>query len=535
MFLRVTASADTYITDKVIDNQYRATDANLGKAATIDLYKLYNESTISTTSSAIFERTRGLIKFNYDQLNELMTSSLDLNHGSFKASLKMFNIQAGNPSPANIKITVFPLAKPFDEGIGRDVSTYADLDSCNYITSSYSDGSVTTWAVTGANQEGLLGQPGDFDIIASGNLSDGDGIKNLYRTAILPMGTEDLSVDITTIVSATVAGILPNNGLRISLSGTQDEDTKTRFVKRFATRHCTNLSLRPYVEVSYDDTINDHHESFFFDLTGSVFLNNFERGMYMPVKSGSGGDVISGSNCMKLTLRTGSYEQSFDVSQHQAGTRVDSSIAGGTRFDDAYNYMTGVYSASISIPFSDTTAVHAADSVNTHRVTDFAAKSGSLTFETYWHSLDGTVGYHTGSLTVKRSNATSFFSTPRRLLFNVTNALPVYRTADSTRFRVFVTDLDAQSAATRKTVSAKSVLLDEVYYRVKDADSGNVIVPFKTDNNATRLSTDAGGMYFDFRMDNCYVGRVYTIEFMVIDRGLSTIEPANGVRFRVDA
>ena len=46
MFRRLKATKDTYITNKIIKNDFRATDANVGEAATLDLFKLYNENGI---------------------------------------------------------------------------------------------------------------------------------------------------------------------------------------------------------------------------------------------------------------------------------------------------------------------------------------------------------------------------------------------------------------------------------------------------------------------------------------------------------
>ena len=40
----LTASKDTYITNKIINNSFRATDSNAGSAGTLDLFKLYNEN-----------------------------------------------------------------------------------------------------------------------------------------------------------------------------------------------------------------------------------------------------------------------------------------------------------------------------------------------------------------------------------------------------------------------------------------------------------------------------------------------------------
>ena len=44
----LSASKDCYITNKIINNRFRATDANVGQAGTLDLFKLYNESTLSS-------------------------------------------------------------------------------------------------------------------------------------------------------------------------------------------------------------------------------------------------------------------------------------------------------------------------------------------------------------------------------------------------------------------------------------------------------------------------------------------------------
>ena len=62
MYRILTASKDTYITNKIINNSFRATDANLGSAGTLDLFKLYDENTIGSETKPI-ELSRLLIKF----------------------------------------------------------------------------------------------------------------------------------------------------------------------------------------------------------------------------------------------------------------------------------------------------------------------------------------------------------------------------------------------------------------------------------------------------------------------------------------
>ena len=137
MYLIITASSDTYITDKIIDAKFRAEDANVGRAGTLDLFKLYNETTLSGTDNPN-ELSRLLIKFDYAKIKELTGSTLDISHSSFNATLELKNFLGGQTMPDDFTVIVHPLSRTFDEGIGQDVAAFADLDSCNFLTSSIS-------------------------------------------------------------------------------------------------------------------------------------------------------------------------------------------------------------------------------------------------------------------------------------------------------------------------------------------------------------------------------------------------------------
>ena len=50
MYRIISASKDTYITNKIINNAFKAEDANVGQAGTLDLFKLYNESLINNSN-----------------------------------------------------------------------------------------------------------------------------------------------------------------------------------------------------------------------------------------------------------------------------------------------------------------------------------------------------------------------------------------------------------------------------------------------------------------------------------------------------
>jgi hypothetical protein len=516
MFLILTASDDAYITDKIINNSFRAKDANTGKAGTLDLFKLYDESTLSGETNPI-ELSRVLIKFNYDRIEALTSSILDFNSSKFKCELILRDISAGQMSPTKFNLILHPLSKSFDEGFGRDIKKFDDLDRVNWLTASYSNGADNVWSSPGAGLEGYLGST-DIDVISSGTLSGSTAGVNvdLFRTQSFVKGDEDLKMDVTSIVSASLAGLITNHGFRIAFSGTEETDSKTRFVKRLGSRHVTKKSLRPQLRVFFDDTIHDHHQSFFFDVSGSLFLNNFHRGKEADLVSGSALTSVGGANCLLLTVQTGSYTKYITASSHTGSTTSEG--------------LPGIYSASFAIPSNDTTVVDFGTTLS-----QMATRTGSITFYEYWSDFSRTVSYYSGSFTVKTPARTGFNYVSRTPNLYVINARSSYKTSDIIRFRVYGVDhAEEFKKAVKKPLKRPSIIFDEVYYRVLDAHSEDEVIPYERNNNGTRLSSDSQGHFFNFRMDNLFVGRSYTFEYLVVDRGVEFKVKDNRVRFKLE-
>lgn len=510
-----TASQDTYITNKIIDGKLIADDANVGRAGTLDLFRLYGETTYRSSSNTRNELSRLLVKFDLTDARELTASILDLNHSSFSAKLKLYDIKSGHAVPANFNVIVFPLSHSFDEGVGRDVASFGDVDAANFLTRSYGSGAANLWYHSGANKPGLLGSD-DIDIISSGNLQDGNGVINLFKTQNFKAGTEDLEIDVTNVVSATLAGILPDHGLRISFSGSEETDTKSRFVKRFASRHVSNPYLRPVIEIAFDDSMQDHHTSFFFDMSGSIFLQNYGRNDRKNIVSGSSLSEITGENCMKVKLKKGDYTFTADVSQHTRGT-------GG-------NNVAGLYSASFAIP-SNTTTEYAKGK----KLSDLISSEKKVTFDEYWYSTDGTVGYHTGSITVKVPERSTTSLTNFDPEVYATNLKQVYYKKDTEKIRLYGFDHANDFNVPAKTpIRRKSDIFENVYYRVRDRDSGRLIYDFGDEFNTTRVSTDSQGMFFDFKFKSLPTGRTYMFEYLIKMKGLRLVVQDNRNSFRVD-
>ena len=503
MYLALSASKDTYITNKIVGSSFRATDANLGQAGTLDIFKLYDENTIAGEVNPI-ELSRILIKFDYSTLTNLMSSKLDINSNTFKCNLVLSDVYGGQPTPTNFKLIVFPLSRSFDEGVGRDVAGFRDIDVCNFLTASVSNGTVEKWYVTGANRQGLLGSS-DIDIISSGNLNDGNGIVNLWREQLFTTGEEDLNVDITKIVSGTLAGIIPDYGFRISFSGSMETDEFTRFVKRFTSRNATNVGKRPKIVVTYNDLIRDNHENFFFNEQGNLFLSNNVRGIPRNILSGSALTEVKGENCMILKLTTGSYTKQANVSQYKYGT----------------NYVTGVYYTSLIL-----------NSYENNTIYKHLIGTGSVDFTEIWGSNDGSVGFLTGSLTVYRPDIAQFDIDLERITISMTNMRASYEQSEQYRFRIFIEDITRQFIAKKLPIENKGIFVEEIYYQVRDTDLNEIIIPFH--NPGTAVSNDTISHYFDFNMISLPRGRTYTFDLKIVREGSDVIFKDVAAKFRVN-
>ena len=94
MYKIIKASKDTYIQNKWIGNE-RKENSNVGQASSIDLYYLYNESSVSNTltgsaySQSLREASRGLIYFDFSSLSSSLFPYQD---PTFKAKLILKNI-----------------------------------------------------------------------------------------------------------------------------------------------------------------------------------------------------------------------------------------------------------------------------------------------------------------------------------------------------------------------------------------------------------------------------------------------------------
>jgi hypothetical protein len=508
----IKSTQDTYITDRITGFTLRGTDANVGRAATLDLFKLYDETALSGVAEPI-ELSRLLVKFDTNKMRS-MTGSLDIDTDSFKVKLVLTDVVGGQPVPSNFTVIVHPLSQSWDEGVGRDVARFTDIDVANWLTASTSV-TFTPWNVSGAAAEGALNGL-NIDIIGSGNLNDGAGFRTLFKTQTFTTGEEDLDVDVTDIISATLVGLIPDNGFRIAFSGSFEYSSSTLFVKRFAARHASDPAIRPKLIVTYDDSIIDNHDNFVFNTSGSLYIFNSVRGSTANFVSGAAALELTGSACMTLKIISGaispvtsqSFSASYDVNQRMLGS----------------TYVTGAYYSTFAVSSFDS------------RLQREIMTAGSATFHTIWGSRDGTVAYRTGSLVIKASDVSSKVMNDSQLNITLPNCRQAYSQSSRSRVRVNVYDSADmyRLPATKLPLKRVQLVFERMYWRIVDVYAGDVIIPFGDDDDSTRLSVDADGMYFDFFPDDLYIGRTFAFEFMIVDRGDLIIIDSNLPTFVIE-
>lgn len=524
MYRSINLDKDTYIQNKIIGGSGSIT-SNVGNASTIDFFKIYT-SPISSTTSASIELSRVLLHVNLDPIRSLTGSLINLGDSSFKAYLSMKDIYGGQTCPSNFTLSLFPLAKTWDEGRGFDIKAFRDLDSANWVTASIASGTPTAWAITGANGTGSLNASG-IDIYVTGNL--GAGSQSLEIKQTFARGDENLLMDVTQIVSATLVGIIPDYGWRLSYSSSLENDSSSYFVKRFGARNTTDPSLHPKLIFKFNEQLRDDGNQLVFGSSNTIRTYKIINGTYTNFFSGS--TEITGNNCAKLILiaskslmiTTSSYQTNFSasityqtssISYFSSSFNVSSSMIGN-------HNLPGYYQSTVLM-----------NPQTTSSLANFIAGMKNVIFQSFWTSNDGTVLYGSGSwLNFKVPEVTEQVVSERNFILNVINLKNFYTQNQVSRMRVFVQDRNTELPVFRMPTPSKSLILSNMCWRLIEAFSKKEVIPF--DSTYTLLSYDGVGMYFDLYIQDLDSNMVYELEFLITENGRDYYITDNQFRFKV--
>jgi len=475
MIFHYTGSKDSYITNKILGGVRRATDANVGYASTIDIFKLHNESQLKGASGDIQEVSRGLLHFDLAELQSSLSGLVALDDSSLKIELVLSDVQGTQVSPENFTLELYALKASFDEGVGQNVTGFSDVDAANWLSSSLG----TLWTTAGAYD-------GDETLVAS-QLFD---------------GYENLRMDITSWVQShwTDSTATPNYGFLLKFNDTLETNARTYFVKRFATRHSRNPFIRPKIEVSWENYHIDERLHFEAGVENKISISHISKG-----------EKANLTTLPNVTLSYGDWTRTIsdpDVAQV--------SLAGVTQ--------TGMYEATI--------AAIDVENADSDLKADLVA-SGSILLQEEWKIAEQT--FYSGSIKLLNNLSTDSM-VQRDLRFNIIDLKSTYTTDETPKIRLFVRDRNLANEPVRIPIELPSQIVHKAYFQIKDTNSLNVLIPFSdtlsTPNESTRLSIDSKGMYFSFPVSVLPRGRTYTIDISYYDRGERRVFESN-TAFRV--
>jgi hypothetical protein len=149
--------------------------------------------------------------------------------------------------------------------------------------------------------------------------------------------------------------------------------------------------------------------------------------------------------------------------------------------------------------------------------------ASSATFKEIWQSTDGNQVFFTCSLQIKKVTRTAFDSVPTKLNVVIKSNIGKYQSTEKVRFHIFAQNPLETVRYYKLPLQRKSLLLKNMFYQIRDSNSGKIQIPFESQSNATKCSVFDDGMYFDLHMSDLEVGRTYGIELRYTDFGSTVV------------
>ncbi len=191
---RYSASADTTITNAYeADLVTRGTGSNMGYADALEIFSIYGQESGSNGQSQ--ELSRILLKFETAKMVTDRAAGRLGASGSTSFFLKLHNARTPWTLPQDFTLVTAPVSRPWNEGVGLDMSNYKDLGTSNWIKPN----TTSSWGRVG----------GDYRTT------------NVYNTRF-PQGFENMEVNITNLVEKWIAGASTNYGIGVHLTGSQE-------------------------------------------------------------------------------------------------------------------------------------------------------------------------------------------------------------------------------------------------------------------------------------------------------------------------
>jgi len=495
---KYTASADNTIVNAYESNLVtRATGSNTGRADIVETFSIYGRQ-----SSSSAELSRILMNFPVSTLIADRAAGNLPAPGGVNFYLKLYAAPSSKTVPADFKLAVVPVSSSWEEGDGLDLEEYRDKVDGNIGSDWIYARKGTQWDVPG-----------------------GDFLSSPVSAQTFADGTEDLEVNITSLVEDWVDGTIASNGVGVFLSSSYeasssanpDGATISYYTKRFFARGTQYFFKKPVIEARWNSAIKDDRATFHYssslapaaDNLNTIYLYNYIRGKLVNIPEVGTGNIY-------VRMYSGSADNSAPSGSAlllPAGGGVAS--AGDAVITGSW-LSTGIYSASFAATASSTPLTSLFD---------------------VWGNAAGSVEYSTGSITPKTFGTTPSLAQPLYYM-NITNLRNRYNATENARMNLYAREKNWQPTVYAKASAQVPALpIPSASYRVFRTIDAQEAVPYGTGSDLhTMLSYDVSGNYFDLDMSLLEPGYEYGIRFSVYDDTISSwSEQEETFRFRVEA
>jgi len=443
--------------------------------------------------------------------------------GSVSFYLKMYNADHGQTLPQNYYMEVKAVtgsdanSRDWQEGYGLDMESYSDSTQDN----------------TGSNWINMTGSAAWTT--AGGDYANPDTDLSSSFTQYFDDGTEDLEIDITTLVeqwlsssanskTATNMGLKQNYGVGVMVSSSHASESRSFYTKKFFARSSEFFFKRPVLEARWDSRDRDNRGNFIYSSSlatadenlNKIYLYNYFRGQLRNIPDVGTGNIY-------VSFYSGSADNSAPSGSELLlvvdGTHV-THASRNTVVTGSYS-STGIYTASVALT---------------------AATTPLTTVYDVWFSggvgqaPPGTVRYHTGSITPQTLDSYSVAPSDKYVT-NITNLKSAYSTTETARFRVYTRTKGwcptVYSVASRV---AENTEIESGSYKVFRVIDELDVVPYGTGSDLhTAMSYDMSGNYFDLDMSMLREGYMYGIKFTYYNNSIGDwVEQPEVFKFRVE-
>jgi hypothetical protein len=414
---------------------------------------------------------------------------------------------------------------------------YRDTGASNWISSSVGVNISAYNVPTEWSSSGGTYVTGTTDLPSGGGRAYQDYVKDIT----LDRGTEDISVDVTSLVEAwikyehvdssdgatvverksnlTSHNALKNYGFGIRVTSSQENDNRSYYTKKFFARGSEYFYKRPVLEARWDSSVSDDSNNFYLSSSladnenlNTIYFYNYIRGRLKNIPAvGTGKIGVSIFSGSEDNLSIARSSNAIGLPQWPNLSHIDAVTITGSYVS------TGIYSASFAYTSSNITTIFPV-----------------------WHDLDqspySNVQYHTGTAIQVKSFDSLDYTPNTEYYCKVINLKDSYNKDENPRLRLYIRNKNwSPTIYTRASTDIENTTLERVYYKViRDVDN-LTIVSYGTgssDNYYSKLSYDASGSYFDLDMSLFEKDYMYSIKFLFDVEGYKKEQPET-FRFRV--